>query len=243
MAKRELRERAQTLRKEGLSYKEIKEKIGVSKGTLSLWLKGVRLSPEHRRRLYTKQIEILSRGAMSQKERRAREVDGIIKKATGEIILPISSETYKLFGVALYWAEGNKGKNFEITNSDPYLIAFMVDWLKTIFDRPPTNLKARLNIYSQQNDIALKTFWSDLTGIPLTNFGKSYIKPANKGYKKNNLYYGTIKIYVPKATDLIHVVYGWRKAILQSFDNRVNCIERKWIRLKETPRPVNLKDG
>jgi len=241
MAKIKLRKEARALRKKGLSYREIKQKINVSKSTLSCWLKNIRLKPEYRKRLYTKQIEILSRGTMCQKERRAREVDAIIKKATCEIALPISPETYRLFGVALYWAEGSKGGSFEITNSDPYMIAFIVDWLKTVFNRPPDNLKARLNIYSQQDDTALKKFWSDLTEIPVVNFGKSYVKPANKGYKKNNLYYGTIKIYVPKATNLMHVVYGWRRAVLQNYENRVNYTERKWMRLKETSRPVNIK--
>lgn len=228
------------LRKRGLSYREINLKTGISKSSLSLWLKSVPLKPEYRKRLYTKQIEILARGPRSQKERRAREIEKIIEKATGEIGVPISEDAYKLFGVALYWAEGSKGKGFEITNSDPYLILFMVHWLKTIFHIEPAVLKPRLNIYSQQDDLKLKTFWSDLTEIPIANFGKSFIKPSGKGYKKNNLYYGTIKIYVPKAIDLMHVVYGWRKAVLQNLENKVNFTERKWISLRETPRPVNL---
>jgi transcriptional regulator with XRE-family HTH domain len=235
-----LRERAQELRKKGLSYKEIKEKISVSKSTLSLWLRDVPLAPEQKKRLYTKQIEILSRGPMSQRIRRTREIDAIIKKALHEIGLPLSRDTFKLFGTALYWAEGNKTRNFGITNSDPYLIMFMVQWLKEIFHVDPKTLRPHLNIYSQQDEITLKKFWSEITGIPLVNFGKSFIKPANKGFKKNNLYYGTIKIYVPKGTDLMHVVYGWRKAVLQNLENKVDSIERRWVSLKQTGRPINL---
>ena len=40
----------------------------------------------------------------------------------------------------------------------------------------------------------------------------------------------------------MHRVYGWRKAVLQPLENVVNLTERKWISLKETPRPVNLED-
>jgi hypothetical protein len=69
----------------------------------------------------------------------------------------------------------------------------MVRWLKRVFGISPNFLKAWLNIYPQQNELELKQFWSQLTGIPLENFGKSYIKPPNKNYKKNTLYYGTIK--------------------------------------------------
>jgi transcriptional regulator with XRE-family HTH domain len=237
-----LKKKARALRRQGLSYKEIREKIDVPKSTLSLWLKDVPLKPEHKARLYTKQIQILSRGAPCQKERRKKEIDIIIANAEKEIHLPLSDDAYKLFGVALYWGEGNKTQKFGITNSDPYLIAFMVQWLDKVLNVKPTTLKPYLNIYPQQNELALKKFWSELTNIPLENFGKSYVKPPNKGYKKNNLYYGTIKIYVPKGTNFMHQVYGWRKAVLQPIENIVNLTERKWISLKETPRPVNLED-
>jgi hypothetical protein len=238
-----LKERARALRTEGLSYNEIHAQVPVSKSTLSLWLKDVYLTPEHRKRLYTKQIAVLSRGTPSQKERRKREIEAIISRASGEIAFPLSEDAYKLFGVALYWAEGSKGGSFEITNSDPRLILFMVRWVNDVFHIAPDMLKPRLNIYSQQDESAIKQFWSDLTGIPLENFGKSYVKPVNKGYKKNNLYYGTIKIYVPKGTDLLHIVYGWHNAVLQKIEDEIQLTERKWISLKETPRPVNLPEN
>ncbi len=237
----ELRRRARALRRKGLSYKEIREKISIPKSTLSLWLKDVPLAPEDRRRLYTKQINLMSRGVGSQRERRLREIETIIEKAMGEIANPISEESFKLFGAALYWAEGSKTTELKITNSDPRMILFMVRWLKKVFNIDPSILKAHLNIYSQQNDIELKKFWSDLTDIPFDRFGKSYIKPTNKGHKKNTLYYGTMQIYVPKSVDLKHRIFGWIKAILQNFEKDVSSVERKWISLKQTPRAVNLE--
>lgn len=238
-----LKFKATRLRKRGLSYNEIRKKVDVSKSTLSLWLKAIRLKPEHRRRLYTKQIEILSRGPKSQKERRAREVEEIIKKAEDEIVRPLSSETQRLMGAALYWAEGSKGKMFEITNSDPYLILFIVRWIESIFGIPAANLKARLNIYPQQSETKIKKFWSELTGIPLENFGKSCVKPLSKGYKKNNLYYGTVKVEVPKSVDMRYRVFGWIKAALKNIENNVGIVQKKWQSLAETPRPVNLQSN
>lgn len=240
MAKQELRERARALRKKGLSYKEIKEEVGVSKSTLSLWLKDVVLTSKQKGRLYTKQIKILCLGSKSQKERRAREVNAIIENATREVRLPVSDEAFKLFGAALYWAEGDKKHDFKITNSDPHLVLFIVHWLEKFFQVDRKTLKVSLNIYSQQNDNDLKQFWADLTGIPLRNFGKSYVKPANKGYKKNTLYYGTARIYVPKGINMKHRVYGWIKAVLQNIEGEVELAERRWISLKQTSRPVNL---
>ncbi len=236
-----LKAKAIQLRKKGLSYNEIRKYIPVSKSSLSLWLKHIRLSPKHRARLYTKQIEILSRGTPSQVERRKREVEQIISDAKAEIQLPLSSETFKFLGAALYWAEGTKGKNFTVTNSDPMLIMFMVGWFKRIFKISPTTLKARLNIYPQQNEMTIKKFWSDLTSIPLDNFGKTFVKPKSKGYKKNNLYYGTISVYVPKGTDMKLRIFGWIQAALQDIAPQLESTQRKWSSLREVDRnPVNL---
>lgn len=48
-AKDHLREQAVALRIEGKSYREINEVIGVSKSSLSLWLREVPLTPDHQR--------------------------------------------------------------------------------------------------------------------------------------------------------------------------------------------------
>lgn len=235
-----LKSEAIALRKEGLSYNEINKKLGAPKSTLSYWLKTVPLTKEQKKHFYTKRILNLARGPQGQRERRKREIAKIIKEAEKEIELPLSFKTHRLLGAALYWAEGSKTNHFSVTNSDPHFILFMVRWLKEIFGISPKNLKANLNIYPQQNEEEIKQFWSQLTGIPLENFGKSFVKPPNKGYKKNNLYYGTIRIRVPKGTEMRHRVFGWVKAALKDTAPKVELTQRRWKSLKETPRPVNL---
>lgn len=237
---RKLKEQAISLRKRGRSYNEIKKEIGISKSTLSYWLKTIPLKPHHKARFYTKQIQYLSFGAQSQRERRERQIEEIIEQASGEINLPLTSDTYRLMGAALYWAEGSKGGRFEITNSDPHFILFMTRWLEKVFNIPASSLKAWLNIYPQQNELEIKAFWSELTGIPIENFGKSYIKPLTSGYKKNNLYYGTIRVEVPKSTDMKHRIFGWIKATLMDIESETKLIQRKWKRLTGTSRPINL---
>jgi len=235
-----LKETALKYRKLGLSYGEIRKKIGVSKSTLSLWLKNVPLSPKHKKHLYTKQIKILARGSQSQKERRKRDIEKIIESAGHEINIPISDDTMKLFGAALYWAEGSKTNEFSITNSDPVLILFFVRWVEKILKIKPTALRAKLNIYPQQNEIRIKKFWSELTTIPIKNFTKSFVKPLSKNYRQNILYHGTIRVIVPKGTDLRHRLFGWIHATLQDIEPRVKFVEKKWVSLKRYKRPVNI---
>lgn len=239
----QLKLKAIELRKKGWSYGEIKKEAKVAKSTLSLWLKTIPLTPELKKRFYTARILNLARGPQSQKERRLREITKIINEAEKKIELPLSLKTYRLLGAALYWAEGNKTKGFEVTNSDPHFILFMVRWFEKVFRISPEKLKASLNIYPQQNEQKIKKFWSQLTNVPLENFNKSFVKPLNRGYKKNNLYYGTIKIYVPKGIDMRHRVYGWIKAVLKDIAPDVELSQKEWKSLKETPRPANIPEN
>ncbi len=232
-----LNKKAVRFRKKGLSYGNIAQKLQISKSTVSLWLRHITLTAEQRKKLNANQALHLNTGPNSQKNRRAREVNLIIEKAEAEISSGIDFESYRLFGAALYWAEGNKVSDFTITNSDPLLIQFMTQWFCKIFKVTPSDMKAYLNIYPQQNDLELKKFWSDITGIPLDKFGKSFIKPVNKNYKKNNLYYGTIKVRVAKGTDYRHRVFGWINAVLKDVKLNVEITERKWYKLKTVMRP------
>lgn len=238
---KQIKQLAVKLRKIGKSYNEIRKEVKVSKSTLSRWLKNVPLKEEYRNHLYTKRILNLSLGSASQKERRAREVEKILEMAKNEVTLPIDFETYRFMGAALYWAEGSKGKDLQITNSDPYLILFIVKWFEAVFGVPINNLRMRLNIYPQQNENKVKKFWSDLTGIPLGNFRKTYIKPMSTGYKKNNLYYGTARIEVPKSVDMHYRLFAWIQTVLSEIDPKIKLVERKWKSLKKISRPVNLK--
>lgn len=238
-----LKIKAVKLRKKGLSYNEIRKSVKVAKSTLSLWLKNISLSQKHRKRLYTKQISILSMGSQSQKERRQREVNKIIENAEKEIQFPLAQEAYRLFGAALYWAEGSKTNGLKITNSDPYLVLFMVKWFEKIFGIHPQELKVWLNIYPQQNEVEIKKFWSRLTGIPIKKFGKSFVKPLNKNYKKNNLYYGTISIKVSRGTDTRYKIFGWVKAALKDINRKTEITQKEWGKLREVSRAINLPEN
>lgn len=235
-----LKIRAIKLRKKGLSYGEIKKSVKVAKSTLSLWLKDVPLTNKQKKKLYTNSILVLSKGPQSQRERRKREINKILEISGKEIQIPLTLETFRLFGAALYWAEGSKTNGLKITNSDPCLILFMVRWIEKIFNIPPKGLKAWLNIYPQQNDFEIKKFWSELTGIPVEKFGKSFIKPLNKNYKKNNLYYGTISIRVPKGTDIRYKIFGWINAALKNINNDVKLTQKECGELTEVSRAINL---
>ncbi len=112
----------------------------------------------------------------------------------------------------LYWAEGNKTLYPGVSNADPKLIKFMMSWFRKICAVPEKKFKIYLHLHSGQDETKAKSFWSAVTGIPLSQFGKSHIKREGSGHKKNILYFGTAKIGIYNK-DLLHRILGWIEAI------------------------------
>jgi hypothetical protein len=131
----------------------------------------------------------LNYGPESYHNRRQKEIGLLIEQGENEVPVAVLKDTILMLGAVIYWAEGSKKGGVLITNSDPALILFMVNWLRDVFGIQPQELRAWLNIYKQQDEGKLVSFWSDITNIPRKNFGKSFIKPPNKSYKSNNLYF------------------------------------------------------
>lgn len=50
-----------------------------------------------------------------------------------------------------------------------------------------------MHLHGYHNEETQKSFWSRVTKIPKTQFNRSYLKPSNGIYKKEN-YQGCIKI-------------------------------------------------
>jgi hypothetical protein len=213
----ERKELVQNLRRTGLSYREIRQEIPftISKSTISDWCKDIELTTEQKERL-----ERLFRdgsykgrllGSKTTQARRAEEIRKIKEKAKTEISL-LKNNEFRIAGLMLYWAEGNKKRKVGISNSDPELIRFMMSWFRQICEIPDNKFKVYLNIHSGQNEAQIKQFWSDIISLPVSQFGKSYVKKEGTGHRKNILYNGTIKIEICNK-DFLCKILGWIEGI------------------------------
>ncbi len=146
-------------------------------------------------------------GSKANQRRRAGEVRAIRAKARVAVAQLRHNELW-LAGLMLYWAEGNKTQQVGVANSDPRLVRFMMKWFREICHVPEGRFKAYLNIHSGQDDEWIKAFWADVTGLPLVQFGKSYVKREGTGHRKNILYRGTVKIQICNR-NLLHTIHGW----------------------------------
>ena len=90
------------LRKLGKSYSEIRKKARVSKGTLSLWLRNIELTPGQEKRLY---VELRQKNAyrMAKLNQRKRidKTKKILKEAKKEVSSYFTNPLF-LAGLMLY---------------------------------------------------------------------------------------------------------------------------------------------
>ena len=226
----EKREKIRQLRQEGFSYREIMAQLPfkVAKGTVSRWCKEIELTPEQLNRLDGLRQEAWYRnrlkGSKTTQRRRAEEVAAIKAKARAEVP-KLSQKELWVAGLMLYWAEGSKTDDTEFSNSSPDIVRLIMRWFREFCEVPEEKFKAYLNIHSGQVDQSIKEFWSKVTGIPVSQFGKSYIKKEGTGHRKNVLYNGTIRISICNR-NLFHKIQGWIEGFNQKIGGAVSSIGR-----------------
>lgn len=218
-----LKGKATELRKKGLSYSEIREKVPVSKSTLSLWLRSIKLSPTKKRRLKRRIGMSQPMAAKAHRDGRITRTREIIKKATNEIG-EISNRDLFFLGTALYWAEGskqkkhNRGQRVTFNNSDPSMIKLYLKWLLESLKVGKNDIDFEIysheNIREREKDVV--KYWSNITNFPESSFRKVYYKKdKKKKYRKNQgkNYHGLLRVTVLKSTDLNRKITGWIKGI------------------------------
>lgn len=219
--------KAQELRKQGLSYREILQIISVSKSTISLWCRDIRLTEKQKLRLLNKKQFGQRKGSLvaAENKRRARiertkKIRALAKKNVGRI----ANRDKFIAGIALYAAEGTKGDGkAAFANSDPQLIKFMMDWFLIFAKVPVRKLRGAIWLHEGLSEVSAKKFWSDLTGIPHNQFHKTYvakIKNESKKIRKNIHQYGVFAIKFSDS-EIHRKIMGW---IYAAFGGKIDSI-------------------
>ena len=213
-----LKEKALKLRSKGLSYNEILKMVPVAKSTISLWCRYVKLTAAQRKKLDNRKYNGLAGIKAIQNMFWSRRCEAFINGAN--LTNKLNDKKMRLIaGLMIYWAEGSKKSGgASIANSDPRIIKFMSQWFDEFFGIKPEQLKIYLHLHSGQEEDKIKLYWSKITGVPLKNFGKSFIKPEGSGYRKNILYNGTVRLTVRTkgSTYLLFKILGAINGFLSS---------------------------
>jgi transposase len=174
----EQQNRARDLRAQGWTYKEICAELGVSKASVSAWVRDVepdraawqtraRANWEHgnhgpQKRRHRQQIE-------KQLEICRMKAQGIVR------IGQISEQELLVAGVALYAGEGSKTENsVRFANSDPRMQLFFVSWLRHFWAIDESRLRVHLYLHEGLDLDGAQRFWSELLDIPTSQMIKPY---------------------------------------------------------------------
>jgi hypothetical protein len=166
--KRAEQRQARQLRRTGLPLTEIAVRLGVSKSSVSLWVRDVAFEPLPR----------VTRGRRRDpnalQRRRQAEIDRLVEE--GRIrIGRLTAREFLVAGVALYAGEGAKRDGaVKFANTNPRMITFYCAWLRRFFDIDESRLRVRLYLHEGLDLAATIAFWSKLTGIPPVQFQKPY---------------------------------------------------------------------
>lgn len=214
------------LREQGYSVNEIVERVGAAKGSISVWVRNIPLTPDSRARLLTK-IKLGQRISAERKHARVQSVfDGYIQAALKEIEGEDFQKIHKkILCALLYWCEGIKNhyNGVAFVNSDPRLIALFLGLFRESFDVDEEKIKARIHLHEYHDPQTQLHFWAQATGIPEAHFGKPYLKP-HTGKRIRKDYPGCLSIKYG-SNDMARQLLSVAKAFFAAYGGVAQLVE------------------
>jgi hypothetical protein len=162
------RQQARRLRRAGLPLGEIASRLGVSKSSVSLWVRDVPFDPLPRPPRGRR------RAPNALQRRRQAEIDRLAAEGR-ERIGRLSEREFLVAGVALYAGEGAKQDGrVRFVNSDPRMVVFCCSWSRHFYEIDEARLRLMLYLHQGLDMAAAMEYWSALTGVPPSQFGRPY---------------------------------------------------------------------
>jgi len=204
------------MRKRGLSYSEIENRLHVPKSTLSYWLKNIKLAPDQLKKLNEKRTEAAKVNALKKISKTSRIIEEI-KNSSAQNIKQISKRELWLLGIVLYWKNGNTSdlrKGVHFSSSDPDMIRLFLKWLKEIGEIKDEEIKFNIFIKNKNDSIeGLISYWSQITDFPKSCFSKIYFQKVFKAKIKGSSGRGFLRVKVVQSSMLARQISGWIQGI------------------------------
>lgn len=211
------------LRKQGLSYSEIKNSINIPKSTIAYWLKNVPLSEIQVEKLKTRRSETAKLNSEKRISKILKTIEDV-KKSSAKNIKKISKRELWLMGIILYWREKNKNdfrKGVYFSSSNPALIKFFLKWLKEIGKIKDEEILFDIFIKQgrKNKNKNISAYWSGITGFPEEYFSRVYAQ--REAIRKRKItpkeHQGFLRIRVRASSMLARQISGWIEGIMLSF--------------------------
>jgi hypothetical protein len=206
------RQRARELRAQSCTLNEIAHELGVSKASVSVWVRDVEFTPRPRTGGHP------AGPTHPLRVKKQAEVERCHQEAI-EFIGEVSDRDRLMYALALYAGEGAKGGDkILFANSDPDLVRVFLGWFRHQFELDESRLRMRLYLHEDLDLDCALAFWKDVTNIPISQFQKPYRAEADHTLRGNRHVYGCVGVQY--CSTLLHRrVMGMIAAVTSSLVN------------------------
>lgn len=188
----EEQEAAREMRARGRTLDEIATELGVSKSSVSIWVREVPFTPSKRRYGPRVRPNVLMM-------RKQEEIDRLLAEGKARIG-QLSEKEFLVAGAALYAGEGAKHDGLvKFTNSDPRMIHFFVTWLRAFFDIDEARLHTQVYLHDDLDLAAATDVWVAITGVPVHRMYKPQRPAPKSGFRLNRHEFGCLAVVYTSA--------------------------------------------
>lgn len=204
----EAQERARQMRAESRTLADIATELGVSKSSVSVWVRDVPFTQSKRRTGARRRPHAQQVAKVAEIER--LDAEGRTRVGT------LSDDAFFAAGIALYAGEGAKTDGrVQFANTDAGMMRFFCAWLRRIFEIDESRLRASVYLHQGLDIDAAERHWSAVTGIPRRQFGKPYRAIADPSIRRSKHEFGCA--YVVYSCSTTHrAIMGQVCALLRS---------------------------
>lgn len=155
--------------------------LDVSKGSVSLWLRGIAL-PAPVQQIMRERAQ--QNRLLAQETRRTmthRKLDAASSEAASLVARhKVNAGQALIMCSLMYWCEGAKSRNdseFTFTNAEPLVVAGFLSLLRRAVPLDERKFRVRMHLHEYHSEPTQKAFWSSVTAIPEQQFSATYWKP------------------------------------------------------------------
>lgn len=200
---------ARRLRSEGWTMPDIAAELGVSRSSVSLWVRDVAYVPRRPPR-----SGFVKREPNALARRKQAEIERLLAEGR-ERIGELSERDLLIAGTALYAGEGFKDRQVGMANTDPRILVFFVAWLRRFFDVDERRLKVALYLHDGLDLDAATAYWSALLDITPDRFLKPYRAVADQTRRRSKHEMGCPRVTYT-CSHTLRAVLGLVDALLPS---------------------------
>lgn len=192
-----LKDSAVSLRRNGKTYTEIQEILGIKipPSTLCTWFHNTTFSEEERARIVISGKERIRAGhlktiTIKALKRRQRDGELFLQNIYLKDILKYK-DVAKISLAMLYLCEGSKHRSASVCfgNSNAGIIRLFLHLLRACYLLDERKLHATVQCRADQDGYALTLYWSEITQIPLDRFYDPQIDKRTIGFPTKKLDY------------------------------------------------------